>query len=143
MYHDVLQYNYTDTTDFTAYKDSLDLNMKSVSLTEFVDLKSSEMLTHISLNLNLSAKQTFGLKVKKKKKSGMRLPKPVVSLIKAKNHLSKMLSVSPPSHPQEMEEKRQELLDLKFKIKESISEVKHQKRVCLSKIRIIKIWSYS
>ena len=130
-YHDVLQYNYSDTTDFTAYKNNLDKNMESVSLTNFQDLQSSEMLAHITDNLNLSAKQTFGLKVKKKRKSGSRLPRPVVSLIKAKNHLSRMMNMSPPTLPQEMEEKRQELLDLKFRIKESISEVRFHKRVRL------------
>ena len=130
-YQDVLQYNYSDSTDFTAYKETLDTNMKSVSLTQFSDLESPDMLIHISENLNLAARQAFGLKVKKKKKSGLRLPKPVVSLIKAKNQLSRTMSMSPPTLPQEMEEKRQELLDLKHRIKESISEVRFQKRVRL------------
>ena len=130
-YHDVLQYNYNDNTDFTVYKQTLDNNMGDVSLTSFNALKSDEMLTHISKNLNLSAKQVFGLKVKKGKKSGMRLPKNIVTLIKAKNSLCKLIRVSPPLLHEDREQMVLELKAMKFKIKDSIADVKFKRRTNL------------
>ena len=130
-YHDVLQYNYNDNTDFTAYKQALDINMSDVSLTNFTDLKSDEMLNHISKNLNLSAKQVFGLKVKKGKGSCKRLPKNIVSMIKTKNNLSKLLRVSPPPLREDREQMELELQAMKLKIKDSIADIKFKKRAHL------------
>ena len=130
-YHDVLQYNYTDSTDFTAYKGSLDNNIQTIALSEFSAMDTSEMLVHVSNNLNLSAKQTFGLKVKKNKKKGRQLPKPIISLIRTKNHLMKSLHSMPPSSSLEKERTMREIESLKNQIRDSISEVKFQKRARL------------
>ena len=130
-YHDVLQYNYNDSTDFTAYKGTLDNNIQTITLTEFSALETTDMLGHVSNNLNLSAKQTFGLKVRKNKKKGRQLPKYIVTLIRTKNQLVKSLLNSPPPSSHERERMVVEVEALKNQIRDSISDVKFQKRARL------------
>ena len=136
-YHDVLQYNYNDSTDFTAYQGTLDNNIQTITLSKFTAMETSDMLVHVTNNLNLSAKQTFGLKVRKKKRQGRQLPKSTVSLIKSKNLLVKSLHSSPPSSTQEKERMMREIEALKLRIRDSISEVKIQKRARL-RSRLLK-----
>ena len=125
---EVVQYDIHDNTDFTDYQTHLELGMQTISLAKFSDLDATEMLPHISGNINISAKETFGLKVKKQKR-GLRLPKPIITMIHAKNHLAKTLQQSEPHLDQgDTAKLHEELAHLKLCIKESITDIKVQKR---------------
>ena len=127
-YHDVLQYDYKDNSDFTNYQKNLDQNLSSVPLTKFSQMESAEMLPHISESIQNSAMKSFGLKVKKKKK-GMKLPKTIIKKIQTKNQLARTLhNPMLPLSPLEIERLQLELEVLKHQIKDCISEVKLLKR---------------
>ena len=123
---EVVQYDINDNTDFTNYRSNLELGLKTIPLAKFEALEATEMLPHISENLNKSAKETFGLKVKKQKR-GTRLPKPIIKMIHAKNHLARTLRQADHDHD-EAAKLLDELVQLKLRIKESITDLKVQKR---------------
>ena len=127
-YNDAIAYNYKENTDYTQYQTNLDATIQTIGITKFTELTAAEMLPHISESINSSAKQTFGLKRKKRKKGVMKLPKPIITLIKSKNLLAKDLHSLPPSSSNMKENLEQELAALKLKIKDAISEVKLRKR---------------
>ena len=86
------------------------------------------MLPHITDSINSSAKKSFGLKIKKKKR-GMRLPKNIIKLIKEKNMLSKSLKTNIDDFGQdEVHKLSEELETMKLRIKEAITDVKILKR---------------
>ena len=126
--HNVLQYDFTENTDFTQYKETLDQTLSSISLTKFTDMSTEEMLPHISESINSSAKKTLGLKVKKKKK-GTTLPKEVISLIHAKNSIARSLHDAIEHHNHAEVTRLQQLLETsKLQVKDQISAIKLQKR---------------
>ena len=125
---EVVQYDINDNTDFTNYTSNLELGLKSISLAKFEALEATEMLPHISENINKSAKETFGLKVKKQKR-GTRLPKTIIKMIHAKNHLARTLQKDDPHRDHdETTRLHDELVLLKLRVKESITDIKVQKR---------------
>ena len=89
-YSEAVHYNINTSTDFTKYKDSLDVAMSSIPLHIFSKLSVQDMLPHISENVNKSARDNIGIKVKKTRR-GRKLPPQVVKTIRSKNILSKQL----------------------------------------------------
>ena len=129
-FHDPVHYNFHGA-DFQAYQRYLDTAL-TVPLPQFSSQSTTEMLGHITETIDTSARNTFGVKVVKKRR-GRRLPKEVISLIRRKNTLSRELNFSFVQHSQpEVLLMRQEINDLKMQIKEKISVIKLQRR---SKIR--------
>ena len=125
-FHESVHYNFQGA-DFTAYQKCLDRNL-TTSLTRFSKQSTTEMLGVITEAIDLSAKETFGLKVKKKKR-GRKLPKEVLSLIKRKNLLSRDLVHA--SFQRTQQEKlllRKEIDCLKLQIKEKVSVIKLHRR---------------
>ena len=131
-FHEAIHYNITERTSFSDYQKCLDIEASAIPLHKFSELPTSQMLPHISESLNESAKKTFGLRMKKKKK-GQTLPRTVISLIRNKNELICKLNDSKPSLTQaQIDEKENEIENLKTLVKENISTVKLQRR---SKLR--------
>ena len=86
------------------------------------------MLPHISETLNQSAMKTFGLKVKKRKPCN-KLPRPVITLIKTKTSIAVDLHRAQlSSNPAEVQRLQQEFDSLKAQIRDSIADVKLQRR---------------
>ena len=88
--HNVLQYDFTEKTDLTKYKETPDQTLSSITLTKFTCMPADELLPHISGSINSSAKTTLGLTFKKKKK-GTRLPQELFLLIQAENETARSL----------------------------------------------------
>ena len=89
-FQEAIQYNFKNNTSFTGYQTSLDLLSSSIPLSQFVNLSAEDMLPHIRDTINQSGKKTFGLKVKHKK-TGQRLPRSIINLIRTKNEVSRSL----------------------------------------------------
>ena len=127
-FHDALQYNINESTDFTQYKTTLDHSASSIKLSEFSSLSAEQMLPHISETLNHSAMKSFGLKVKKKNRT-RRLPKDVIELIKTKNSFYKRYRNALMNSSSEVAETAlKELKEMKVLVKEKISEVNIKRR---------------
>ena len=127
-FQDAVHYNITDSSIYTDYQNSLDLEAASIPLHKFAELPVTEMLPHISESINKSAMRSFGLKVKKQKR-GQTLPKELISLIRTKNDLKRKLVTAQTSiTTPESEAKQQELESLKAQIKESLSMLKLHRR---------------
>ena len=127
-YQDVIQYDFKENSSFDSYQRGLDASLDNIPLSQFSAMKSEEMLPHITQSIKDSAMANFGLKIKKVKK-GMKLPKPIISKIKYKNHLAKSLQDPMVKHPpQEYLKLLRELETLKHQIKIDISEIKLRRR---------------
>ena len=124
-FQDPVHYNFHGA-DFTAYQRYLD-TVLAVPLPKFCEQSTTEMLDHIRDTIDTSAKQTFGLKISKKRR-GRRLPREILNLIKKKNTLARSLSspLNQPSQPELL--LRKQLDDLKVQVKEKISVLKLQRR---------------
>ena len=81
-----LQYNIDEGTNFDPYKASLDSAMSHISMHRFSQMTASEMLPHITENINSSAKKTIGLKVDRRRR-GRRLPAELLQELQQKNSL--------------------------------------------------------
>ena len=128
-FHDVLKYNYNDSSDFTDYKKHLDEAVSSVTLTEFTNMNSPEMLSHLCGSYRSAAKLSFGLKTHRKKKQGVTLPREIITKIQFKNHLARSINSARMSQPlSNTDQLEQELSALKLEIKNSISDFKLKKR---------------
>ena len=127
-YQDVFQYNINDDTDFTEYHNTLDRLASTIRLDEFEGLDVEQMLPHVSETLTQSAEKCFGLKVKKKKK-GNRLPKNIINLIRRKNEAAREYRDAVASdHIAEKERLEEELLLLRGRVKDSIAELRLDRR---------------
>ena len=125
-YQEPIHYNIKGA-DFTEYQKNLDIEL-SLPFSQFSKQSTDDMLPHLTESLNASAKETFGLKMKKKKR-GRKLPKDVITLIKTKNDLARLLHHPPPTHnPLQALQMHQELRSLKTQIKDKISGIKLQRR---------------
>ena len=124
----VLNYNFSDKSDYTEYQGNLDSLLSTIPLTTFKDCNSSDMLSHLTKGYNMSAKKTFGLKIKKRKK-GISLPKVIVDKIRAKNNLSRALHEGfSTKTAQEIQDLQLDLDDRKQDIRNCISDYKIRKR---------------
>ena len=130
-YQEVIQYNFQDNTDFTEFQSSLDAGIATTPLHVFSNLDTDQMLPHLSEKINESGKQCFGLKVRKKKK-GLKLPKPILDKIKLKNEIAKQLhhlhhyTGSP--NPSHLDVLQQNLSTVKSEIKDLMCDFKLQRR---------------
>ena len=125
-FQESVHYNFQGA-DYTAYQKGLDTHL-SIPLSQFSSKSTTEMLEDIKKAIDISAKETFGLKIKKKRR-GRKLPREVLSLIKRKNLLSKEYNHSFPHHSRDEEiSRKKEIDDLKMQIKEKISVVKLKRR---------------
>ena len=85
-------YNIHENTNFDGYKSALDLAMTNIPVSQFEQLSAEEMLPHIAENINNSAKNTIGIKIKERKK-GRRLPSALIQKIKEKKGLLQSLNL--------------------------------------------------
>ena len=128
-YEEVLRYNFHENSDFSGYQRCLDQELSAIPLSNFANLESREMLPHITSCISSSAKRSFGLKIKRKKKNGSRLPKEIVSKIQTKNHFARTLNQALFTHtPQELRGLKEQLDTMKAGIKDSIADVRLRKR---------------
>ena len=118
-YQDAIHYNLKEHTDFTEFKSLIDQTTVTVPLSQFSKLNTTQMLPHLTESLNQSAVKCFGLKVKRKK-TGRKLPRSLIDLIKTKNDIAKnLINQSGSLNATTTETLQQELKDLKQKIKDS------------------------
>ena len=126
-YQEAVHYDIKESS-YSNYQANLDLSVETVPLHQFSCLTANMMLPHISETINQSAMKTFGLKVKKRKPCN-KLPQPVIILIKAKTALAQDLHRAQlNSNPAEAQRLQQEFDSLKAKIRDSIADVKLQRR---------------
>ena len=127
-FHDAIHYNITDNTNYSKYIESMETAITSIPLHTFSKMPLTEMLPHISENINTSAKNTLGLKVKKVK-TGRKLPLKIIKMIREKNALSaELYSVNENLPSSQAEEMIQHLDQLKFDIKDAVAGVKIDQR---------------
>ena len=131
-YQEAIQYNLHGASDFSGFQSLLDEYSSSVSLSQFEQLPTEQMLPHITESLNKSATKCFGLKLKRKR-SSRRLPRQLVELIKAKNNIVKTLATVSGSLPSnELEKMKSQLDSLKAEIRDGkadfILQRKHRLR---------------
>ena len=128
-YDEVLRYNFHENSDFSGYQRCLDQDLSAIPLSKFSDLESKEMLPHIISSISSSAKRSFGLKVKRKKKTGQKLPKEIISKIQIKNHLERTVHQALFTHTsQEVLVLQEQLNTMKSDIKDKIADVRLRKR---------------
>ena len=128
-FHDVLQYNFTESSDFSGYQTHLDEAISTISVAEFAKLGSPDMLSHLCGSYSSSAKKAFGLKMRGRRKQGKRLPQEILNKIHLKNHMARSINLARLNQPAlYTDTKEQELLSLKLEIKNSISDFKLKKR---------------
>ena len=127
-FDEAVHYNIKDGTDFSKYLALLETSVSSVPIHAFSDLSSTDMLPHISESINLSARNTLGLKVKQKR-SGRKLPMKIIKMIRTKNQFARDLAAKRfESSPDVIEGMEKHLDHLKFCIKDEISGVRLQRR---------------
>ena len=127
-FHDSIQYNFKPSSDFTIFQEHLDSLSSTIPLSQFSLLPSDQMLPHITNSINQSGMNSFGLKIKKKKK-GNKLPRNIIALIKTKNDTSKTLQQAISNDDDEATQQiSSELQDIKIEIKTKICEVKMHRR---------------
>ena len=127
-FHDSIQYNFNTTSDFTMFQEHLDSFSSTIPLSQFSLLPSDQMLPHITSSINQSGMNSFGLKIKKKKK-GNKLPRNIITLIKAKNQTAKTLQQAISNDDDEATQQlSSDLEDLKIEIKTKICDVKMRRR---------------
>ena len=127
-FHEPIHYDIKGGSDYKEYQTNLDLVLSSMTLSQFTEKPTDQMLVHVSDSINESAMKTFGLKVAKKK-IGRKLPKPLISLIRAKNNLARKLNQPPPELTQaQLLEQQQELATMKAQIKDNLSSLKIRRR---------------
>ena len=128
-YQDSIQYNLQNVSDYTKFQDCLNEAAAAIPLSEFEKLSSDQMLPHITESINSSAIKSFGLKVKKKKKPGRRLPRHLIDTIEAKNRLVKHLANSSDTiEPNELLKLRADLEKLKSEIRDHKADFLLQRR---------------
>ena len=125
---EAIHYNISDKTDYTDYINSLDTGISTIPIHTFNQLPVTDMLPHISENVNLSAKNTLGLKVKKLKR-GRRLPAHIRNMIRSKNNLAKSISSQKDTlTANQVEEMEQELGHLKVGLRDALAGLKLDQR---------------
>ena len=127
-YSEAIHYNITEKTDYEEYINSLDAAISTVPLHTFAQLPVTGMLPHISENINLSAKNSLGLKVKKAKR-GRRLPAHIREMIRSKNKLAKDISSQKGIMSTiQVNELEQELAHLKVGLRDALAGLKLDQR---------------
>ena len=136
-FQEAIQYAIFDNTDYSQYQKHLDSLSSSISLDKFTSLTTDQMLPHISESINKSAMQSFGLKIRKKKRK-RKLPRHVILLIKNKNAFARTMIHSQLQLTNPEYERLQHQLDsMKADIKELLAEVHIQHRRKL-RVKLLK-----
>ena len=127
-FHEPVHYDIKGGSSFTEYQNNLDLVLSSMTISQFTEQPTSQMLAHVSDSINESAMKTFGLKISKIKR-GRKLPRPIIALIRAKNELARKLSLRPSLLTQaQLQDQQEELLTMKTQIKDNLSSLKLRRR---------------
>ena len=116
-FQEVLSYNICDTTNYSEFSANLDTAISSIGLEQFAQLPASQMLPHISENINRSAHACFGLKKKQSVKKGRQLPQTILQKIRRKNELIKKLYEDTSSEAFQFSAWTQEANNLKMSIR--------------------------
>ena len=128
-YQDSLQYNLQNVSDYTQFQEFLNEAAAKVSLSQFEKLSTDQMLPHLTESLNSSAIKSFGLKVRKRKRHGRKLPKHLISIIESKNRLVKLLANPPDTTtPNELLKLQGDLEKLRSEIHDNKAEFLLQRR---------------
>ena len=126
-FHEAVKYDFNDDSDYGEYQTMLDNLSTSTPLHSFETLSAEQMLTHITHCIKESGKQNFGLKIRKKK-SGVRLPRPVIEKLKNKNVLARTVHQARVQQSPHVETLQADLDTLKAEIKDLLSEIKLNRR---------------
>ena len=127
-FQEMIQYHLHDNSDYKEYQANLDLEASLIPLNTFSDLPADQMLPHITDSITKSAKKTFGLKVKSKKR-GRKLPRSIIAQIKTKNALARSLHhADSRSYPHETDKMMLDLEKMKNDIKNYFSNFKLKRR---------------
>ena len=90
------------------------------------------MLEHITECINGSAREVFGVGVKKRKKRGRILPKPIVDLIHEKNDSVRVLRDPPPTMNRvQLDDISGKVSRMKFEVKEKLAGFRYRKKTKL------------
>ena len=126
---EALHFNISDGTDFTKYSDNLDTLISSIVPDNFSSLSTEQMLVHISSIIRQAGMETFGLKLKRRKKREQRLPTVVLEMIKNKNQLSRRLREAYLANDNYLINKYQKNIDsIKTELKIQICKIKLKRR---------------
>ena len=126
QFQEAIHYNIPENGDASVYKNTLDASIKSMSLEAFSQLSPSDMLPHISENINNTAMGVFGVKSFKHRRKGRRLPLSLRNVIHEKKTLLVRLANS--ADPEEQKDLSFKIGILKDTISERISNFRLQKR---------------
>ena len=126
-FQDVLRFNITPRTNYTAYQNALDCLSSTVPLHRFDELTVEEKLSHITSSIIESGKKTIGLKVKKKRQ-GRRIPRNIIAKIKEKNKLARQVQQACTEGQPDAQAMRDRLDTMKLGIKDDLVSLKLEKR---------------
>ena len=126
-YHEGVQYDINDTTNFEEFQTCLDTIASSIPLHHFSSLSADQMLPHISESITKSAMEIFGPKVRKRKQ-GRKLPRFIILKIKAKNALARSLHHAQHHTSPQTAQIQKELEMMKAEIRDLVSDVRLQRR---------------
>ena len=127
-YSKPVHYNIGANTDYSGYRESLDVAISTIPLHEFSTMSVQEMLPHISENINVTARNKIGIKVKKVKR-GRKLPVSIIKMIQSKNLLVKRLANERLNmSTMQVEVLEGQIRQLRANIRDAIGETKLQQR---------------
>ena len=127
-YNDILQYNFKTNSDFSIFKEHLDNYTAEVSLSQFDNLSTQQMLHQMTKWLNMAGKDSFGIKVPMKKR-GRKLPKDILKILKLKNEVEEQYQRAVEERNQEESRKLSSKLNvLKTDLKTAIIKMKLKQR---------------
>ena len=126
-YHQTLKLDLRGDSDFVAYQTNLDQQLSSTPLHHFQTLPTSQMLPHLTEWISESGKQTFGLRIKKKRVK-KKLPISVIKKIKAKNELARTVQIAYRHSLPDARAKEVTLNAMKAEIKELCSDIRLKQR---------------
>ena len=76
--HETVHYDFHSESSFTQFQEHLKTNVSKVPLSEFEGMTVEEMLPHLTSSLNDSGKAAFGIKSRKKRTKGRKLPPTII-----------------------------------------------------------------
>ena len=126
-FHEILQFNINPKTDFTKYQDELDQQSSIIPLHKYEELSPEEKLHHLTQSIIESGKKTIGLKTKKKKQPH-KIPKALLTKIKAKNILTNQVYQATQEGNPNVTALKARLTIMKLEVKDILISMKLTKR---------------
>ena len=126
-FHEVLHFNINPKTNYTKYQDVLDQQSSTLPLHKYEELSAEEKLQHLTTSIIESGKKAIGLKTKKKKQP-QKLPKTLLTKIKAKNMLSEQVYQASKESLPNINTLQAKLTIMKLEIKDILISMKLTKR---------------